>query len=39
MPAIKIYDFPHGARGLRVAWLCEEMRLAHTFVPGLSFFS
>jgi glutathione S-transferase len=30
---IKIYDFPHGARGLRVAWLCEEMRLAHTFVP------
>ena len=30
---IKIYDFPHGARGLRVAWLCEEMGLAHTFVP------
>ena len=29
---IKIYDFPHGARGLRVAWLCEEMGLAHTFV-------
>ena len=30
---IKIYDFPDGARGLRVAWLCEEMGLAHTFVP------
>ena len=30
---IKIYDFPHGARGLRVAWLCEEMGLAQTFVP------
>jgi glutathione S-transferase len=33
VPVIKIYDFPHGARGLRVAWLCEEMGLAHTFVP------
>jgi glutathione S-transferase len=30
---IKIYDFPHGARGLRAAWLCEEMGLAHTFMP------
>ena len=30
---IKIYDFPHGARGLRVAWLCEEMGLAHSFEP------
>jgi glutathione S-transferase len=30
---IKLYDFPHGARGLRAAWLCEEMGLAHTFVP------
>ena len=30
---IKIYDFPHGARGLRVAWLCEEMGLDQTFVP------
>jgi glutathione S-transferase len=30
---INVYDFPHGARGLRVAWLCEEMGLAHTFVP------
>jgi len=30
---INIYDFPHGARGLRVAWLCEEIGLAHTFVP------
>ena len=29
---INVYDFPHGARGLRVAWLCEEMGLAHTFV-------
>jgi glutathione S-transferase len=36
LPVIKIYDFPHGARGLRVAWLCEEMGLAQTFVP-LSF--
>jgi glutathione S-transferase len=33
LPVIKIYDFPHGARGLRVAWLCEEMGLAHIFVP------
>jgi glutathione S-transferase len=30
---IKIYDFPHGARGLRAAWLCEEMGVPHTFVP------
>jgi glutathione S-transferase len=30
---IKLYDFPNGARGLRVAWLCEEMGLAHSFVP------
>lgn len=30
---INVYDFPHGARGLRVAWLCEEMGLDHTFVP------
>ena len=30
---IELYDFPHGARGLRVAWLCEEMGLVHTFVP------
>ena len=30
---IQIYDFPHGARGLRTAWLCEEMGLAHAFVP------
>ena len=30
---IKIYDFPHGARGLRAAWLCEEMGLPHTFAP------
>jgi len=30
---IQVYDFPHGARGLRVTWLCEEMGLAHSFVP------
>lgn len=30
---IKIHDFPHGARGLRVAWLCEEMDLAYTMAP------
>jgi len=30
---IKIYYFPHGARGLRAAWLCEEMGLLHAFVP------
>jgi glutathione S-transferase len=29
---IRIYDFPNGARGLRVAWMCEEMGLAHSFV-------
>jgi glutathione S-transferase len=29
---MKIYDFPDGARGLRVAWLCEEIGLVHTFV-------
>jgi len=29
---ITIYDFPHGARGLRAAWF-EEMGLAHAFVP------
>jgi glutathione S-transferase len=33
LQVIRIYDFPHGARGLRVAWLCEEMDLAHTFMP------
>ncbi len=30
---IKIFDFRHGARGLRAAWLCEEMGLPHSFVP------
>jgi glutathione S-transferase len=30
---IEIHDFRHGARGLRAAWLCEEMGLAHSFVP------
>jgi glutathione S-transferase len=33
LAVINVYDFPHGARGLRVAWLCEEMGLDHTFVP------
>ena len=26
---ITIHNFPRGARGLRVAWLCEEMGLAY----------
>jgi glutathione S-transferase len=26
---ITIYNFPRGARGLRVAWLCEELGLAY----------
>ncbi|WP_232537524.1 hypothetical protein [Cystobacter fuscus] len=26
---IKIYNFPRGARGLRVMWLCEEMGLPY----------
>lgn len=30
---IKIHDFPHGTRGLRLAWLCEEMSLAYAMVP------
>lgn len=30
---IRMHDFPKGARGLRAAWLCEEMGLAYTFVP------
>jgi glutathione S-transferase len=30
---IRIHDFPGGARGLRVAWVCEEMGLAHQFAP------
>jgi glutathione S-transferase len=29
---ITIYDFPSGARGLRVAWLCEEMGLSYTMM-------
>ena len=29
---ITIYDFPSGARGLRVAWLCEEMGLHYTMM-------
>lgn len=31
--ALRIYDFPRGARGLRAAWLCEEMGLDWEFVP------
>jgi glutathione S-transferase len=27
---IKIHNFAHGARGLRVMWLCEEMGLPYT---------
>lgn len=30
---ITIHDFPGGARGLRTAWLCEEMGLEHGFSP------
>ncbi|MDE2331937.1 MAG: glutathione S-transferase family protein [Bradyrhizobium sp.] len=30
---IVIQDFPHGARGLRVAWLCEEMGLPYAMKP------
>ena len=30
---IVVHDFPGGARGLRVAWLCEEMGLAYTIAP------
>jgi glutathione S-transferase len=30
---IVIHDFPHGARGLRVAWLCEEMGLPYAMKP------
>ncbi len=29
---ITIYDFAHGARGLRFAWMCEEMALPHAFI-------
>jgi hypothetical protein len=32
---INVYDFPHGARGLRVAWLCEEMGLASRALTAL----
>ncbi len=27
---IRIHNFPRGARGIRVFWLCEEMGLAYT---------
>ncbi len=30
---IRIHDFPGGARGLRGAWVCEEMGLAYEFAP------
>ena len=30
---IKIYNFPRGARGLRVMWQCEEMQLPYEFKP------
>lgn len=30
---MKIYDFQGGARGLRAAWLCEEMGLPYDFSP------
>jgi glutathione S-transferase len=30
---ITIHDFPNGARGLRVAWLCEEMGLPYAVMP------
>jgi glutathione S-transferase len=30
---IVIHDFPHGARGQRVAWLCEEMGLPYAMEP------
>jgi glutathione S-transferase len=30
---ITIYNFPRGARGLRVAWLCEEMGLPYKVEP------
>ncbi|MEO6608731.1 MAG: glutathione S-transferase family protein [Aestuariivirga sp.] len=29
---ITIYDFPRGARGLRAAWVCEEMGLEYRFM-------
>jgi hypothetical protein len=32
-PMIVIHDFPHGARGLRVGWLCEEMGLPYAMKP------
>lgn len=30
---LRIHDFPGGARGLRAAWVCEEMDLAYEAVP------
>ena len=33
---IKIYNFPRGARGVRIAWQCEEMGLSYE-IEKLSF--
>jgi glutathione S-transferase len=30
---ITIHNFPRGARGIRVFWVCEEMGLAYNAVP------
>jgi glutathione S-transferase len=30
---ITIHNFPRGARGVRVAWVCEEMGLAYRVAP------
>jgi glutathione S-transferase len=30
---IRIHNFPHGARGVRVGWVCEEMGLPYAFSP------
>jgi hypothetical protein len=35
-PAIRIHNFPRGARGLRVMWQCEEMGLPYR-VEAVSF--
>jgi glutathione S-transferase len=33
MDMIRIHDFPRGARGLRPAWVCEELGLPYRWVP------
>jgi glutathione S-transferase len=30
---LTIHNFAHGARGLRVMWLCEEMGLDYSVKP------